>query len=571
MEGKFESSYFENKSISTIVNMAKINRQYDWLLPEGYDGENVVEAVLRRRFGAGFDMESFLSPQFVLADPFLMKGVKEAIFRLQKAFDKREKICVYGDYDTDGLTASALMYELLDWLGFEVEVFIPNRYDYGYGLKQENLKKIKADVILTVDCGIRAKSVIDLMNKFEYIVTDHHQVGDELPDCVAVINPHQNDCDYPFKELSGVGVAYVLARGLLQQWKIEAERADWWLKWNLDLVALGTVADMMPLVGENRVLVKYGLKVMEKRRRIGLDRMLMTAGKKNDSITSFDLGFLLGPRLNAVGRLGSARIGWEILVTKDSIRAGQLALELNQINQQRRGEVDRITKQVLQQADLSEKVIMAAGEGWLRGVVGLVAGRMADKYNRPVFLAEWEEDNLIGSVRGVAGVNVEQMLSKTAEYLDNFGGHEQAGGFSLAKENWDDFQLSIRGLMEEFSFDKKKLVEVDYQVQANQVKMAWWDSIKKLHPLGVGNPEPVMMLKDVPVVSQRIIGKNKDHAKFVVDLAGQEIEALFWGAGERLIGTNINQMNLLGNLQENFFNNQINKVVNIIDLEVSDG
>jgi len=552
--------------------MSVISRQFVWNRPDKRDGDDVLATVLRNRFGDDVDVDRFFNPEFSLADPFLMRGMEAAIDRLRQAYKNKEKVCVYGDYDADGLTAAALMFELLSWLGFEVEVFIPNRYDYGYGLKKENLDKIKADLVITVDCGIRAKSVIDECSHIDFIITDHHQVGEVLPDCAAVINPHQPLCKYPFKDLAGVGVGYVLARGLLSDWEgITKDKADWWLKWNLDLVALGTVADMMPLVGENRILVKYGLQVITNRRRAGLDYLLKVAGKKDNQLTSFDLAFLVGPRLNAVGRLGAPLIGWEVLVTKDAAKAQKLALELNQINQCRRQEVDRIVDQILPAIDSEKKVIMAAGEGWLRGLLGLVAGKMADKYNRPVFLAEIDGNKMVGSVRGVDGVNVEQLLSQSADWLENFGGHEQAGGFSLDKSKWSDFQQSIWGLMDGLDLDKPRVIDVDIEMEAEKVKLDYWDVFKRMHPLGVGNPELSVLVENVPVISQRQIGKTRDHTKFEVDLGGKKIEALYWGSGARLAGTHIEKMNLVGNFQDNHFNNQINKIINIMDMEVVDG
>jgi len=550
--------------------MTAFSKKFVWRKPTVDPNLSIMENILFHRLGREYDWDDFLSPGYQLADPFLMKGIKEAVERIKLAAGRKEKICVHGDYDTDGITSAVLVYELLKFLGFEVEIFIPNRYISGYGLRTENVSKIDADIILTVDCGIRDWEVVEKFNNIDFIITDHHQPGERLPQANAIINPHQPGCEYPYKKLAGVGVAFTLARGLLADWDLDEGLKEWWLKWHLDLVALGTVTDMMPLLGENRILVKYGLQVMEYGRRPGLNQILKTAGQ-NGRLSSYDLGFIIGPRINAAGRMGSAEVAVELLRADDEILARKLAEELNRTNMDRRTQVDLIMKEVMARIDPDDKVIMASSVGWKRGVVGLVAGRLMERYSRPVFLGEETDDIVVGSARGLGNVNVEKMMRQAENLLTNYGGHEQAGGFSMPVENWDKFVVNIKKQMENTKLELDETLLIDGIVKPQSLIDELWDDISRFQPIGVGNEEINLLTEGFRVIDQKAIGKEQDHIKFVLQTPSSEREALFWNAGKNIPSIKGNWVNIVYNLKENLFNQKVNRVLNVIDMEVVDG
>lgn len=522
-----------------------------WVWPEEREGD-LISNILIDRFGSDLDIDGFLNPEFELADPFLLTDMKVAIKRIKKAIDSKEKIVIFGDYDVDGVTSTALLWELFRFIGIEVDVYIPERFNEGYGLKASSLKSIfdgGAKLLITVDCGIRDVKEIKKISEagLDVIVTDHHEPGTKIPDCVAVINPKRSGNKYPCKELAGVGVAYALSRALLSELPLEKEKIDWWLKWNLDLVAIGTVADMVPLFGENRVLVKYGLKVLNKTKKIGLHKLMELAGKRIDQIGEGDIGFVVGPRLNAAGRLEHALAAYNLLTQRGELEVTKIAQILQNLNQERRSQTEKIVSEAMNDLKTQGEFcsIVMAREGWSRGVVGLVASRLVERFYRPAFIAEQTEERVIGSARGVRGISVVDLLEKTANYLEHYGGHEAAGGFSMKKENWSDFAKEIDRILTEKWQDcpLQKEMKIAARLDSQNFMIDLWESIKQLKPFGMGNPEPTFGSRAMELIEKRLIGQDKKHLKLLwKDEFNSVVESVWWQgavyAEELLLGNN---------------------------------
>jgi len=524
--------------------MNKKMNKYKWVFPENDVKGSFLERVVKSRFGLDVDQNKFLNPKYDLGDPFLLPDMSKATKRIKEAIKNDEKIVIFGDYDVDGVTSCAMLWEVFSFLGKEVQIYIPDRFDEGYGLKESSLRNLKSggvDLVITVDCGIRDAKLIRKMSEegLDIIVTDHHNVGDKTPECVAVVNPKRNTNEYPEKNLAGVGVAYGLARALLVEMGIEERKKEWFEKWNLDLVAMGTVADMMPLVGENRILVYYGLKVLSQTKKKGIRRILEIAEADISKTDSKTIGFVLGPRLNAAGRLDNAMLAFDLLTENEDLEINMIANNLDEKNRKRRTVTDEIIKEIVKSVDVDNlpPVFVMAKEGWSRGVIGLVASRMMDRYYRPAFLAEIDDDKVVGSARGIEGVNVVEVLEGVSDLLDHFGGHSMAGGFSLKKSNWEDFVERVNNDVKKRldGRDLQRELNVDLEVRFDELGHNLWNEWPKLEPFGMGNQEPIFVSKGIKIINNKIIGKTGAHLKIDV-MSGNEKKVLLWWGGAENIG-----------------------------------
>lgn len=472
-----------------------------------------------------------------LLDPFLLKDMQIAVTRIQQAIASAEKITIYGDYDVDGITASALMYKVLQRFGATVDYYIPERQTEGYGLNSsalEYLVKNGTKLLVTVDCGIGAVTeVSNYAPFFDIIITDHHQPPALLPSAFAIINPKQQGCDYPNKNLAGVGVAFKLCQALWQQYYPKAAL----LTEYVDLVALGTIADIVPLVGENRSIAKLGLAQLAASTNVGLQALLTVCGLNNRKISSGQVGFVLAPRLNAAGRIKRAAIGVELLTTQDETRARQLALILDGENQERQA----IEKEILNAAEKmivvknldSAKVLVLSGENWHPGVIGIVASRLVEKYFRPVIIISVHDGVGKGSCRSIPKFDMYDALSHCQNVLIQFGGHHQAAGLSILPDNIPALE---RGLT---SYAAANLSEQDYHpvlnidsvVAMQEINSALLEELACLEPHGMGNPGPVFMCQNLALASVRPIGNNGQHLKLRVKSRGKLGDVIGWNMG----------------------------------------
>ncbi|OGW94367.1 MAG: single-stranded-DNA-specific exonuclease RecJ [Omnitrophica bacterium RIFCSPLOWO2_01_FULL_45_24] len=448
-------------------------------------------------------------------DPFLLKDMEKAAARIKKAIRGKENILIYGDYDVDGMTSAALLYTALKHLGAIVETYIPNRLEEGYGLNVAAIKKAYKNgmsLIVTVDCGIGSFKEIEYARAFkiDVIVTDHHEiVGSRLPPAYAIINPLQESCEYPFKHLAGVGLAYKLAKALYEGTSFFAE--DF-----LDLVSLGTIADIVPLKGENRILAKHGLDEINKRNRVGLEALTEASGLSGKDVSSGHIGFILGPRINAMGRVGSPQKALELLLTDDKEEAMKLAKTLNDENRNRQKIESGILEEALSKIEREvnfkhHKVIVLGSEKWHPGVIGIVASRIADRYYRPTILVSLDGKFGKGSGRSVEDFNLFKALSKCRDLLVTFGGHESACGITIEKDRIDAFREKINIAagqdVNEQIFSPR--LDIDMDIPLNMLTEDIIGEIESLAPFGEENPRPVfssrnLIIKDGP----RQIGRN---------------------------------------------------------------
>lgn len=492
------------------------------------------------------EVERFLNPRYPddLHDPFALSSMEAAVKTIQASIKAGERIVVHGDYDADGLTAAALLADALGQLGAQVDTFVPSRYEEGYGVASATLAQLHADgagLVITVDCGISdAVSIAEARAQgLPVIVTDHHVPPAELPDAEAVINPNVPGDEYPNKSLTGVGVAFKVAQALFARSGWSSERQEKAEKWLLDLVAVGTVADMAELRGENRALVQYGLLVLKRGRRLGLDALMRAAGVDRQTCSGETLGYAIAPRLNAPGRVSHARDALQLLTTTDSSEAARLAMILEQANRERQqltlSAVAGAREQLVGRRE-EERLIFIDGD-WKSGVVGLVAGRLVREYARPAIVVERGEEVSRGSVRSVPAFHVAEALQAHGDLLDSFGGHAQAGGFTVKTERLELFRERLQAFAQE-SVSVEALqpeLALNATLPAGDVTLDIFTYLERLEPFGAANPMPRFRLEGVRVEESAAVGAGDAHLKLRLVLEnGTAISAIGFGLGERL-------------------------------------
>lgn len=499
-----------------------------------------------------------------LHDPFLMKGMKEAVARIRLALERGEKIRIYGDYDADGVCSTTLMIYLFRRLDARFDMYIPHRLHEGYGLNREALDDAKENgvsLIVTVDTGISAKDEIAYASELgiDVVVTDHHEPPEQLPEAVAVVNPKQPGCPYPFKQLAGVGVAFKLATALLG-----APPLEW-----LEFVAIGTVADLMPLVDENRIIVKLGLQELRSTRNPGLQALIRVADVGKKQLTEAHIGYALGPRINACGRLDRADRAVRLLTTSDKQEAEQLAEELDVINRERQKIVETMTSEALELLEAEgadparRKVIVVAREGWSVGVVGIVAAKLLEKFYRPTVVLSIDPDTGMakGSARSIAGFDIYQALTECAGLLDHYGGHQAAAGMSLAREHVPELRDRLEQLAQEWLTEEDLIpaTDADLVCRLDEITLETIDELASLAPFGIGNPQPRVVVERAGVRDMRLMGSDRQHLKLVLKSPGgdspADVEAIGFGMGmlSDLISSQA-RINVLGELSVNEWN-----------------
>lgn len=484
---------------------------------------------------------SFLAPELKggLHDPFLMKGMAEAVERIVAAVRSGEPMAVYGDFDTDGVTAVTLLVQAITAMGGTIRPYIPHRTREGYGLNNLAVSQLAADgvgLLITVDCGIsNAAEVAEAMRQgLDVIVTDHHHPPAVLPEALAVVNPKQHDCPYPFKDLVGVGIAYKLVQALVRQGlSLNGVRG----RDLLDVVALGTVTDMGPIRGENRVLVKAGLEAINSSERPGLKALIEVAGLVRGRVSSSDIGFMLGPRINAAGRLDDAVLAYKLLLAGDYAEARAIAQQLNQTNRERQELTRRVQSAAKAQAEAEGKhelpVVVIAGEEFPSGVVGLVAGKLVEEWGRPVLLIERGEEQSRGSARSVPGFSIVEALTSCKELFVRFGGHAAAAGFTIENANLPLLEAHLLELAEERLTAEmlQPAITIDAAVELNQLGWELMAELKRLEPFGQANPQPTLMSPGVQVVDARPRGADGQHLRLLLRDGGETYEAIAFRLG----------------------------------------
>ena len=503
----------------------------------------LLQVLYNRNLREPSEVAGLMSGTWEEPDLYLLPDTERAVDILIRAIRRREKIAVYGDFDADGVTATALLVQALTGLGADVIPYIPRRVDEGYGVNLGALRRLYGEqvrLVVTVDCGIRAVEEIDQARRgLEFIVTDHHSVGRKLPFASAVINPKRADSRYPFPQLSGVGVAYKLAQALLREARackmpVHVEEPSL-----LDLVAIGTVADLAPLIGENRHLVQRGLEVVNEARREGVRALLRVAGLRPGAVTASSIGFVLGPRLNAAGRLGDATLSYDLLVSADPVKADRLAARLNEQNRRRRALTEQayqLAEQLALAREGAPALLFAAHKTFMAGVVGLVAGRLTEAYYRPSVVVEQGDEISKGSCRSIEEFNITAALDECSDLLVRHGGHAAAAGFRIRSEQLNALFHRLSAIAERELGDRvlAPTLSIDAEVSLSDMNWEMMGWLEQLEPCGIKNPTPLFLSRGVPLAEARVVGSEGKHLKLTLATEAEPQDAIAFRLGDRV-------------------------------------
>lgn len=552
-----------------------------WHVKNNDSEKTLIQRLFENRHLAGEKtIDYFFNTDYVkgLYDPLLLKGMKEGLERIDRALKEKERVIVFGDYDVDGITSTAILFQTLKELGANISYRLPDRQSDGYGLNArfiEEFKEKEIKLLITVDCGISNIEEIEKAKSYgiDVIITDHHAMPllERFPRAAyAIIHPKQEGCPYPFKEITGAGVAFKLSQALFTRHKKSNNFEKFF-----DLAALGTVADCAPLIDENRLIVKGGLKMLKNTRNAGLKHLKRLAGiDDNRKINTETLSFLLAPRINAAGRIAHPYYALQMILAEDE-KALQFAQKLEKLNQERQ----RITGLAIIEVEKKfgkfpekKNILVAYDSKWSSGIIGLLAGKMEEKYTRPCIIMEDRGDTLVGSIRSPEFFSSIQLLKQCREYLDRFGGHEQAGGFNICKKNLDAFLKKITEVADELLRGKeiKNVLSIDSEITPSEINMATLEKIEAFEPFGIGNERPTFLLKNVPVHGIRAMGSEKKHLSFEVYLGERDIRCFGFHLGPMALrlheGTHLD---IVCHLERNEWNGNTKLELKMIDFAVT--
>lgn len=516
------------------------------------------------------DVREFLNPtRDDFHDPLLMPDMEKAVDRILKAIQTQEKTIIYGDYDVDGITSITVLKKFLEERNLQVGEYIPNRLNEGYGLNKEAVKKIAEQgykLIITVDCGISCIEEIKYATELglEVIVTDHHEPAEELPKCLAVVDAKRKDNQYPFNQLAGVGVVFKLIQAI--SIKLNLDNREY-LKY-LDIVCVGTISDIVPLVDENRVITKLGLKLVPISKNIGLRTLLASTGYKEVNSTTISFG--IAPRINACGRMGEEKEALRLFLTNDLHEAKEITERLNNYNLERQETEKRIFKQALEQIENGEKdksCIVLGQEGWHHGIIGIVASKVTDIYFKPSILICFEGEEGKGSGRSIPGFNLHDAVMNCDTYVEKFGGHSMAIGINVKRENFEKFKKEFEEYTQNSHIsDIIPIIQIDKQVDIKKINLQDVNELKLLEPYGEGNKMPIFLIKNLKILSIRSLSEGK-HIKMKLGIDNYMIDAIGFNMGEvadkYLIG---DKVDIVGSLEINQFGGNENIQVNLKDL-----
>jgi single-stranded-DNA-specific exonuclease len=526
------------------------------------------------------EIRGYLSPRLKdLHDPYLLPDMDSAVDRVEAAIARGEKVLVHGDYDADGLSATALLTLALRRAGADVESFVPHRTRDGYDLSEAGLvraARIGASLIVTADCGVTAVDSIARARRQgrDVVVTDHHRPGDRMPAALAVVNPMRAESRYPFQPLAGVGVAFKLVQALFERAGIPEAEANQ----HLDLVAIGTVADQMPLLGENRILVKAGLRALARSRKPGVRSLLAKAGVTgSDSIGAEQISFRVGPRLNSVGRMGSADAGLQLLITEDQREAERLAGFLDRRNSERRQTDQRVYSEVeslmAERFDPEEdRAVVVWGDDWHPGVIGIVASRIVDVTRRPAIVVSFDGEIGRGSGRSFGGFELHAALEELSDQLERYGGHRMAAGLSIRRERIESFANRFREIASrEIGLEPPvQSLALDAELEIGEIDLDLMRWLERAGPFGEGNAAPVFISRGVRLQQNQAVGSHGAHLRFQIEQGEKRLEGIGFGAGERRAeAESAGLVDVAYRLEENRWNGRKRVQAQLIDFRPS--
>ncbi|MFH1286678.1 MAG: single-stranded-DNA-specific exonuclease RecJ [Candidatus Magasanikbacteria bacterium] len=504
--------------------------------------KTVANLLYHRDIRTQKQIDEFLNPDYSqdIHDPFLFRDMEKTVNRLLDAIEKNEKIIIHGDYDADGVSGCTVLATLFEALHFtNFDVFLPHRETDGYGLNEKNIQTFideKANILITCDCGISNFAEIEKANEggIDVIITDHHSIPETVPNAFAIIHPKIEGETYPDKGLAGGAVAFKLAQGILKKHKENnvalpnGAAHDVHEKWLLDMVAISSVADMVPLIGESRTLTKYGLIVLNKTKRIGLQKMFLEIGIKEEDgsmkreIDADTIGFRIAPQINAAGRLNHANVAYKLMVTHDPIEATDLAFELNRENDERRKLTEQYVKKAIERIEahqMNNPILFAFDKDWSPGLVGLVSSKLKEKYNKPCIVMTENDGQFMGSGRSVEGFNVIEAIGELSDLFEKFGGHPMAFGFTLKSTDlMEEFKEKLMAKYHEKTkgLDMSPKLAIDAKIHLDDITWELYDSLEKFAPFGQANPKPKYLAKHLTVRDIQPVGKDKTHLKIMI-------------------------------------------------------
>ena len=558
MNKKWEFFEVDDKKIDEISKTHNISK----LLARVLINRNITNAE---------DINIFLNPtRNDFHDPYLMPDMKKAVERIVLAIKNKERIIIYGDYYVDGITSITVLKRFLEERGIQVDYYVPNRLQEGYGLNKEAITKIAEDgykLMITVDCGISGIEEIEYSNSLgiETIITDHHEPLDELPNAIAVIDAKRKDNQYPFRGLAGVGVVFKLIQAIGIRLNLEEKE---YLKY-LDIVCVGTISDIVPLIDENRVIAKLGLKLIQVTRNVGLKSLLKIIGYKN--INSMAVSFGIAPRINACGRMGFQGEALKLFLTDNIVQAEEITEKLNGYNIERQAKEKKTFDEALEtlkNTDMSRiNTIVLEGIGWHHGVIGIVASKLTEKFFKPTILLSLEGDIAKGSGRSIPGFDLHSALCATSNYLEKYGGHEMAVGLSLKKENLDDFKSAFEKIAKEYNIKEiTPVIFIDSEISSDDLNKETVEQLNKLEPYGEANKNPIFLYKNIKIDSIRALSEGK-HLKMTLKDNNSLINAIGFNMGnlvdEYLIG---DKVDVIGTLEINSYNGTETIQINLKDI-----
>ena len=535
--------------------------------------EILAKILVNKNITSKEEIDLFINPtRNDFHDPFMMPDMEIAVERILKAIENKERIMIYGDYDADGITSITVLKSFLEERGLDIASYIPNRLNEGYGLNKEAIEKIYDDgyrLMITVDCGITGIDEIDYANSLgiETIVTDHHEPAEEIPKAIAVVDAKRKDNEYPFNQLAGVGVVFKLIQAISTKLKLEEKE---YLKY-LDIVCIGTISDIVPLVNENRVIAKLGLKLVAQTKNIGLKALLDIIGFKN--IDSSTVSFGIAPRINACGRMGNEQLALDLFLCKDKNLAKELAIKLNEYNVERQSIEKKIFDEAVEKIEKKEKdstCIIIGSEGWHHGIIGIVASKVTDMYFKPSILVCFEDGVGKGSGRSIPGFDLHEALMKCSDKLDKFGGHAMAVGVTVKKDNFDGFKQELEEYAKKSEIDKiVPVVNIDSELSLKNINIENVKSLNVLEPYGEANKMPMFLFKNLKINSIRALSEGK-HLKLTLKDDNFMIDAIGFNMGnlseEYLLD---DKVDIVGNLDINVFNGNENVQIILKDIRKS--
>ena len=557
MNKKWECYNLDNEKVEELVKKRHIT--------------NLLASILvNRGIIDGEKINVFLNPtRKDFYNPFLMPDMEIAVKRIVKAIENKEKIMIYGDYDADGITSITVLKKYLNEIGLKTGEYIPNRLNEGYGLNKDAISKIYNDgykLMITVDCGISGLEEVDYANSLgmEIIITDHHEPAEKLPEAIAVIDAKRKDNKYPFNQLAGVGVVFKLIQAISTELKLEEKE---YLKY-LDLVCIGTISDIVPLVDENRVIAKLGLKLIEKTKNIGLKTLLNIADLRKIDSTAISFG--VAPRINACGRMGFQEEALQLFLTEDSGEATKIAKRLVQFNQERQAKEKQIFEEEIEKIEKDnkdKKCIVLAEENWHHGIIGIVASKITEIYYKPSILICLEGDKGKGSGRSIPGFDLYTALTKCSDYIEKFGGHSMAIGITIKKENFEKLKEAIEKYAQESNIsDIMPIINIDKEINLKNINIEEVKSLELLEPFGEANKMPLFLLRNLKIDSIRALSGGK-HLKLTLKQDNNIVDAIGFNMGdlskEYLLG---DKVDVVGTIEINSFGNKENIQINLKDI-----